>query len=144
MTRPEREVTEWRIEKVAALTRDGWSAPQIASHIGIAERTVVRYRSQMRYHTLPTKPEPNTGLGWQRKAVCSPADADLYTATEKPDVLDLKRLQLICDSCPVQKECAAHALDAGVSGLWAGTWVPVKGTGRTSARDALGRKVYAA
>lgn len=34
-----------RRERVAALTRDGWSAQQIAALEGISDRSVVRYRS---------------------------------------------------------------------------------------------------
>lgn len=37
-----------RIETAAALTRAGWSAPDIARRLGVTERTIVRYRSLAR------------------------------------------------------------------------------------------------
>lgn len=49
-----RPVSLWPLETravVRVLTRHGWSAAQIAGHIGCASRTVVRHRSALR--TVP-------------------------------------------------------------------------------------------
>jgi DNA-binding NarL/FixJ family response regulator len=46
--RSERELVAERVATTRRLTRAGWSAGQIAEHLGIAQRTVVRYRAELR------------------------------------------------------------------------------------------------
>ena len=64
-------------------------------------------------------------LGWQEQARCQGADARLFFGPEKERTRDREaregEAKMICASCPVLRECRAHALGTPeLFGVWGG------------------------
>ena len=83
----------------------------------------------------PPLVRPN--VAWQEFAVCGPEHAELMTAETKPARSTLARLEAVCRSCPVARECAAYGLHTRGVGMFGGVWVGDRGPHRTSGIERL-------
>jgi WhiB family redox-sensing transcriptional regulator len=118
-----------RAEKLYAahiLTADGQSAADIARLVGVAQRTVVRWRHAPA--VLPVdEPEPGA---WRDHAACAEVGPALFFAPDDEDdspLYSTARARAICAHCPVRQACLDEAMtregDAsrhGRSGVWGG------------------------
>jgi len=68
------------------------------------------------------------GQQWRRKAVCyleTPDAPELWTPARRPPRNVRVHLEQMCQRCPVQRQCAAHAvLTDAETGMYAGVYVP--------------------
>lgn len=105
------------------LTADGYSAHDIATRLGVAPRSVTRWRTS---HQMPAayteQPER-----WQEQALCREYDVLLFFPPEDDGRLQsYSEAKAICAACPVRALCleaamtregnAAHHFRAGVWG----------------------------
>ena len=69
-----------------------------------------------------------SGQLWRRQAVCAvetPDAPEVWTPHRKPRLAALVALEQMCGRCPVQRDCALHALSSQAEGgMYAGVWVP--------------------
>lgn len=49
-------------------------------------------------------------------------------------------MRAVCDTCPILRACARHAVETGPAGFYAGTWIPSVGRGRSVALQQLRQK----
>lgn len=107
---------------VTELTAAGKSASQIAVILGIAPRTVTRWRSRP---IAPDEPLPTT---WQDQATCANAQVDPRWFIPADDGrTSYARGRAICMRCPVRDACLTDALTRernaraeDRAGLWGG------------------------
>lgn len=60
-------------------------------------------------------------LSWQADARCKDTGHDAWYPTEEVrSHLDFTTLARVCNSCPVQAECASHAIRHEEFGYWGG------------------------
>jgi WhiB family transcriptional regulator, redox-sensing transcriptional regulator len=65
-----------------------------------------------------------TGPGdWRDDAACREADPELFfpVSTTGPALRQVQEAIRICQTCPVQTQCLAWALEQGADGVWGGT-----------------------
>jgi WhiB family redox-sensing transcriptional regulator len=68
-------------------------------------------------------PRGDIGMSWQHRAACRDADPDLFfplPRDESETLLQIEAAKAYCRTCPVAKECLAHALGNGSVGIWGG------------------------
>lgn len=67
---------------------------------------------------------------WRARSLCvqeTPDAPELWTSDRRPKRALLVLLQRVCDSCPVQTECATDAVTSGgQTGMYAGRHLPEK------------------
>lgn len=106
------------------LTADGHSSSDIARRLGVAQRTIVRWRSA---RALLVTPDPGSDR-WQYDAACREYDASLFFPPEDDGRLQsYSEAKRICAACPVREKCleAAMAREGNSghhyrAGLWGG------------------------
>lgn len=77
---------------------------------------------------------------WVAHAICTPDPA--WTLDTKPERQAMRALESQCARCPVSADCAAMALDEGLSGVYAGVYLPGSaGPERAAARQLLRGKL---
>jgi WhiB family redox-sensing transcriptional regulator len=71
---------------------------------------------------------------WSAQGACRRQPTELWFTSRRADT---ERARTICDTCPVQTECRAHAMARpALLGIWAGTTPQERSTMR--ARESLG------
>lgn len=68
---------------------------------------------------------------WREDAACRDRDPDLFfpEGTAGPALSQADQAKLVCQSCPVRKQCLDFALRKGVDhGIWGGTTVAERRT----------------
>jgi hypothetical protein len=61
-------------------------------------------------------PPPDFDVG---RGKCAGVDTDMFFPRERDWVPP--EIQLLCDSCPVEKECLSYAVRNDLEGIWGGT-----------------------
>jgi WhiB family transcriptional regulator, redox-sensing transcriptional regulator len=62
-------------------------------------------------------------MDWRHRASCRDEDPELFfpVGTSGPALRQIAEAKKVCRRCPVQKECLAYALDAGLAdGVYGG------------------------
>lgn len=119
---------------IATLTADGWTAAQIATALGMAQRNVVRHRSIVRgAEEVPRANPANTTAKPPGPWVTDPAracaphpdiDPEWFFPKRDASHPDVVQALAICRTCPmsVLRRCREYALaEPSVHGIWGGT-----------------------
>ena len=96
-------------QAVAALTTEGLSARQIAQRLGIASRTVTRWRARIADTTAVT-PEPTPPTAWQTRAACLGTDPSLFIPDDHAPSHSYARGRAVCMGCPARQACLDDAM----------------------------------
>jgi WhiB family redox-sensing transcriptional regulator len=111
-------------DDIAAMSRTGMTATEIATRTGCAERTVTRILTRTRKapaamvrYAPDTLDRPDR---WSTDAACRETDPELFYP-DPTDALTIAQAKTICAGCPVRQTCADDALTRREKhGIWGG------------------------
>lgn len=107
------------------LVQDGHSSKAISERLGVAKRTIDRWRASRAGAPLE---QPADDPYWQQYARCAEVDAGLFFPPEEnPANHSYTRARAICATCPVRAVCLEDAMGRegnasaeGRAGMWGG------------------------
>lgn len=128
------------------LTADGHSAHDIAERLGVAQRTIVRWRGRP---AIAVPDEPTEVGDWATDALCRQFDASLFFPPDDEDdrvgngnPIFYNEARAVCIRCPVRHQCLEDAMarEGNTSrGNRAGVWGGLS-PGQRAALAAVRRK----